>query len=82
MDKNLRKFIIRMMVNETNPDLVLKLLLQDYNIVKVVGDALINDCSIKEIMEILSDENRDLSERINGINMMKHIDNNVVSIKR
>ena len=60
MDKNLRKFIIRMMVNETNPDLVLKLLLQDYNIVKVVGDALINDCSIKEIMEILSDENRDL----------------------
>lgn len=82
MDKNLRKFIIRMMVNETNPDLVLKLLLQDYNIVKVVGDALINDCSIKEIMEILSDENRDLSERINDINMMKHADNNVVSIKR
>ena len=82
MDKNLRKFIIRMMVNETNPDLVLKLLLQDYNIVKVVGDALINDCSIKEIMEILSDENRDLSERLNDINMMKHIDNNVVSIKR
>lgn len=82
MDKNLRKFIIRMMVNETNPDLVLKLLLQDYNIVKVVGDALINDCSIKEIMEILSDENRDLSERINDINMMKHIDNNIVSIKR
>ena len=82
MDKNLRKFIIRMMVNETNPDLVLKLLLQDYNIVKVVGDALINDCSIKEIMGILSDENRDLSERINDINMMKHIDNNVVSIKR
>lgn len=82
MDKNLRKFIIRMMVNETNPDLVLKLLLQDYNIVKVVGDALINDCSIKEIMEILSDENRDLSERINDINMMKHTDNNVVSIKR
>ena len=82
MDKNLRKFIIRMMVNETNPDLVLKLLLQDYNIVKVVGDALINDCSIKEIMEILFDENRDLSERINDINMMKYIDNNVVSIKR
>lgn len=82
MDKNLRKFIIRMMVNETNPDLVLKLLLQDYNIVKVVGDALINDCSISEIMEILSDENRDLSERINDINMMKHIDNNIVSIKR
>ena len=82
MDKNLRKFIIRMMVNETNPDLVLKLLLQDYNIVKVVGDALINDCSIKEIMGILSDENRDLSERINDINMMKHTDNNVVSIKR
>ena len=82
MDKNLRKFIIRMMVNETNPDLVLKLLLQDYNIVKVVGDALINDCSIKEIMEILSDENRDLSERINDINMMKHTDNNVVLIKR
>ena len=82
MDKNLRKFIIRMMVNETNPDLVLKLLLQDYNIVKVVGDALINDCSIKEIMGILSDENRDLSERINDINMMKHIDNNIVSIKR
>lgn len=82
MDKNLRKFIIRMMVSETNPDLVLKLLLQDYNIVKVVGDALINDCSIKEIMEILSDENRDLSERINDINMMKHTDNNVVSIKR
>ena len=82
MDKNLRKFIIRMMVNETNPDLVLKLLLQDYNIVKVVGDALINDCSIKEIMEILSDENRDLSERINDINMMKHTDNNIVSIKR
>lgn len=82
MDKNLRKFIIRMMVNETNPDLVLKLLLQDYNIVKVVGDALINDCSIKEIMEILSDENRDLSERINNVNMMKRTDNNVVSIKR
>ena len=82
MDKNLRKFIIRMMVNETNPDLVLKLLLQDYNIVKVVGDALINDCSIKEIMEILSDENRDLSERINNVNMMKCTDNNVVSIKR
>ena len=82
MDKILRKFIIRMMVNETNPDLVLKLLLQDYNIVKAVGDALINDCSIKEIMGILSDENRDLSERINDINMMKHIDNNVVSIKR
>ena len=82
MDKNLRKFIIRMMVNETNPDLVLKLLLQDYNIVKVVGDALINDCSIKEIMEILSDENRYLSEIINDINMMKHIDNNIVSIKR
>ena len=82
MDKNLRKFIIRMMVNETNPDLVLKLLLQDYNIVKVVGDALINDCSIKEIMEVLSDENRDLSERINDINMMTHTDNNIVSIKR
>ena len=82
MDKNLRKFIIKMMVNETNPDLVLKLLLQDYNIVKVVGDALINDCSIKEIMGILSDENRDLSERINDINMMKHIANNIVSIKR
>ena len=82
MDKNLRKFIIRMMVNETNPDLVLKLLIQDYNIVKVIGDALINDCSIKEIMENLSDENRDLSERINDINMMKHIDNNIVSIKR
>ena len=82
MDKNLRKFIIRMMVNETNPDLVLKLLLQDYNIVKVVGDALINDCSIKEIMEILSDENRDLSERINNVNLMKRTDNNVVSIKR
>lgn len=82
MDKNLRKFIIKMMVNETNPDLVLKLLLQDYNIVKVVGDALINDCSIKEIMEILSDENRDLSERINNVNMMKRTDNNVVSIKR
>lgn len=82
MDKNLRKFIIRMMVNETNPDLVLKLLLQDYNIVKVVGDALINDCSIKEIMEILSDENRDLSERINNVNIMKRTDNNVVSIKR
>ena len=82
MDKNLRKFIIRMMVNETNPDLVLKLLLQYYNIVKVVGDALINDCSIKEIMGILSDENRDLLERINDINMMKHTDNNVVSIKR
>lgn len=82
MDKNLRKFIIRMMVNETNPDLVLKLLLQDYNIVKVVGDALINDCSIKEIMGILSDENRDLSERINDINIMKHTDNNIVSIKR
>lgn len=82
MDKNLRKFIIRMMVNETNPNLVLKLLLQDYNIVKVVGDALTNDCSIKEIMEILSDENRDLSERINDLNMMKHIDNNIVSIKR
>lgn len=82
MDKNLRKLLIRMMVNETNPDLVLKLLLQDYNIVKVVGDALINDCSIKEIMEILSDENRDLSERINNVNMMKRTDNNVVSIKR
>ena len=82
MDKNLRKFIIRMMVNETNPDLVLKLLLQDYNIVKVVGDALINDCSIEEIMGILSDENRDLSERINDINIMKHTDNNIVSIKR
>ena len=82
MDKNLRKFIIRMMVNETNHDLVLKLLLQDYNIVKVVGDALINDCSIKEIMGILSDENRDLSERINDINIMKHTDNNIVSIKR
>lgn len=82
MDKNLRKFIIKMMVNETNPDLVLKLLLQDYNIVKVVGDALINDCSIKEIMGILSDDNIGLSERINDVNMMKHIDNNVVSIKR
>ena len=82
MDKILRKFIIRMMVNVTNPDLVLKLLLQDYNIVKVVGDALINDCSIKEIMGILSDENRDLSERINNVNMMKRTDNNVVSIKR
>lgn len=82
MDKILRKFIIRMMVNETNPDLVLKLLLQDYNIVKAVGDALINDCSIKEIMGILSDENRDLSERINNVNMMKRTDNNVVSIKR
>lgn len=82
MDKNLRKFIIRMMVNETNPDLVLKLLLQDNDIVKIVGDALINDCSIQEVMCILSDENRDLLERINDINMMKNIDNNVVSIKR
>lgn len=82
MDKNLRKFIIRMMVNETNPDLVLKLLLQDNNIVKIVGDALINDYSIQEVMCILSDENRVLSERIDDINKLKYIGNSAVTIKR
>lgn len=63
MENRLKKFIIELMVSESDPDTVLKLLIRDYDLVRIVGVALTKNYSIKEVMNILTNEKYSFLER-------------------
>lgn len=70
MEKAFKQAIIKLMVDETNSDFVLALLIENHMALYAVGEALLHNISIKNIMGILSDIDCPLNERLMKLELL------------